>query len=193
MSTPSVNDIADASITEFAKQRTGDVIDILTDYRLPNELRNRRAAEHFPSLINVDTSLTFSSGAAALPSGYQTALSVKVNTVTPAVTKRFCRLLFDASEFARWDSSNFVYTPDQERPIAYAGDQIYIKPSTLTAGFIDFVETHPTISGSQGTVFSPLGDNILIDLILADYYAFIEEADLMNLHLKSAEVHRGNK
>ena len=179
-----VNDIHDDSIDGFAQKRTADVINIIAYPELPEEERNARAVEHFPELIVTDGSLTFSSGSASIPSTCVTPLTLKVTTTSPSVTKKYARLLMDPDEFARWDSSNFVYTPNQERPVALYSDKVYIKPSTLTAGYLDYVKEHPAISG--GTKFSPKGDNILIHLILSDYYTFIEEYDLANLHLVEA-------
>jgi hypothetical protein len=169
------------------------VINTLADTRLPREARAERASEHFPSLIARDTALVFASGYASLPTAYLTALSVRATTTSPAVTDRYCRLLFDDDEFSRWDSSNFVYTPNQERPIALAADKIYIKPTALTAGKIDYIKTHPTFGASQATVFSPTGDNVLIELVLYNYYNFIEEFDLASLHLNKAEAYGGYK
>jgi hypothetical protein len=79
-----------------------------------------------------------------------------------------------------------------ERPIVLAADTIRVKPATITAGTIDYLKLHPTISGSQGTVFSQIGDDMLIHLIMSDYYSFIEEPELMATHLKLAEGYRGN-
>jgi hypothetical protein len=174
LATPAVNDLHNTSITEFANQHTADVIRILKD------------VVHYPSLHNIDTALTFASGYASLPSDYLLATAVKVTTTSPAVTKKRCRLFFKHQDFARMDSSNFILTPNQERPVALVADKIYIKPTTLTAGFLDYIEKHPTISGSQGTVFDVMGDNILVNLILASYYGFIEEEGLQEKHLKLA-------
>lgn len=174
--TPTPVDINDASITEFANGRTGDVIKLIKD------------SVHFPSLQNIDTSLTFASGYATLPADYMLATALKVTTTSPVVSKKDCRLTFDHTEFARWDSSNFLLTPSQERPVALVADKVYIKPTTLTTGYFDYIEKHPTISGTQGTVFDDIGDSVLIDLILADYYGFIEEDGLQEKHLKLAGV-----
>jgi len=175
MSTPAVNDLQDSSIDEFAQQHCTDVIQILKD------------PLHYSALVVTDSSLTFSSGAEDLPSDYELALAVKVETTSPSVSKRNCELLFDPQEFAKRDSSNFVLTPDQDHPaVLVANGKAYIKPTTLTTGYLDYVKTHPTLGASQGTVFSSVGDNVLIDLILASYYGFIEEFELQATHLKLA-------
>lgn len=174
MGTPAVNDIDDNSIDEFAQQHCADVISMLDP-------------THYSALIVPDSSLTFASGYEDLPSDYELALAVKLATTSPSVTKRNCELLFDPQEFARRDSSNFVLTPDQDHPVALvANDRVYIKPTTLTTGYLDYAKTHPTLGDSQGTEFSSAGDSVLINLMLASYYTFLEEDELQEKHLKLA-------
>lgn len=175
MSTPAVNDFNDNSIDEFAQQHCADVIHILND------------PSHYPSLIVIDSSLTFSSGTASLPSDYELATSVKVTTTDPAVTKRDCKLLFNPADFSKLDSFNFILTPDQDHPVVLvANGNAYVRPTSITAGYLDYVKEHPTLSATQGTVFDSIGDNVLINLILASYYGFIEEFELQANHLKLA-------
>ena len=170
-----VNDIHNDSIYEFAQQHCTDVIHILKD------------TSHFSALVEVDTSFDFSTGSKALPSDYELALAVKVTTTSPSVTKRNCELLFNPAEFAKRDSANFVLTPDQDHPVVLiADDKAYIKPTTLTTGYLDYVKTHPTLGSSQGTEFDSMGDNVLVNLVLASYYGFLEEFDLQANHLKLA-------
>jgi len=172
LSTPAVNDLNDNSIAEFANEHTGDVISLLD-------------TSHYSELIEVDYSLTFASGYEDLPSNYQKAIAVKVTTTDPAVTKKDCRLFFDPAKFSRLDSSNFVITPTQRQPVALvAEDKVFVKPDTLTTGFLDYVKEHPTITSTQGTLFSPQGDNILVRFVLYDYYIFLEEPDLAAAQLK---------
>ena len=102
------------------------------------------------------------------------------------LSKKKCRLTLDPNIFATWDGGNFVLTPSQYQPIALvAGDKVFIKP-TLSTGYLDYVKKHPTIGASQGSLFSPTGDNILVNLILADYYSHIQEPELQAAKLKLA-------
>ena len=177
MATPAVNDLNNASIDGWANEHCTDVIRILKD------------PVHFSSLIVPDTSITFSSGYASLPTGYELALAVKVATTTPTVTKRNCELLFDPQEFAKRDSSNFILTPDNDHPVVLiANARAYIKPTALTTGYLDYVKKHPTITTSQDTLFDSMGDKVLIDLILSSYYGFLEEYELQANHQKLAGV-----
>lgn len=173
MSTPAVNDIDDASIDEFANEHTGDVVNLLDP-------------THYPDLVIIDSSLIFAVGEYALPADYEKGIAVKVNTVSPAITKKSCRLFFDPSAYAKMDSSNFVNTPSQKQPVSLIAEgKVYIKPSALNsaAGHLDYIKKHPTITVSQDTLFSDSGDNMLVRFILADYYNFLEMPDLAAIQL----------
>jgi len=176
MGTPSVSDLHATTISQWATEELYNVILILKDSR------------HFPSLVAIDTSLTFTSGSAALPSGFWWPSTVKqqegmkdlltLKVTANSVTKRYTPLL-TPDEYARLDSSNFVLTPSTKFPIGMIADKVYVKPTTITAGYIDYITTHQAIA--SGTEFDEVGDNVLISLILARYYEYRELPDLQAL------------
>lgn len=170
---PSLADLNDASITQWANEETSNVIDQLKD------------AQHFPSLTVRQTSLTFSSGSASLPTSYQRYISVTVTA--NSVTYKRCRIFENHDEFNRYDSSNFILTPTTELPIVLMADKVYVRPSSITAGKIDYIKSHPTISASQDTVFDDTADNLLLSRIAYRYYMFIEEFDLAANVLKEVQ------
>jgi len=181
MSTPSVSDLDDNSIEQWGDEELINVILILKDSR------------HFPALVSIDHSLTFTSGSVALPSDFwwpksanqqesmKDLLSLKVTA--NAVTKRRATPL-TPSEFAGFDSSNFVLTPSTKFPVWMIADQIYVKPTTITAGYLDYIVEHQAIS--SGTQFDAVGDNVLVQLVMARYYDFRELPDLQAQALKRA-------
>lgn len=63
-------------------------------------------------------------------------------------------------------------------PYAYiGGGKLYIKPTSHSTAYLDYAKQHPTISGSQDTVFSEIGDDVLIELFMAQYYTFKADGD----------------
>lgn len=170
LSTPDVhNDFID----NIAQEATAEIIRLLASKQPFN-------ATHFPSLVTSDDSLTFSSGSVALPATYQWYVALKVTSAytdkdgdTQTLTDRFCRITTDPSEFARFDSASFLTTPTGKKPLALISDKVYVKPTTITAGKLTYVKTHPALS-SNNTAFDDLGDNLLILHILKEYYAFRE-------------------
>ena len=181
--TPSISDLHDNSIAQWANEHTADVINLLPEPAL-----------HFKDLLNINTALTFSSGSVAYPANYQRAVAVKVSgsytddggsSVT--VTDRKCKIL-TVDRFAPLDSSNFVVTPTLKRPVAMLAEKIYVKPTSVTSGKLDWIKSHPTIDGSNGTKFDDEGDNALILHILKRYYMFIEEEG--RAALKQQEIDR---
>lgn len=160
-------------IDNIAQEETAFVTRLLA-------MREPFDATHFPSLVAVDTALTFSSGSAALPSGYQWFVSVKVTSTytdkdgdTQTLTDRRARITTDPGDFDRLDSSNFLTTPDGRRPVVLIADTVKVKPTSITAGKITYVKTHPALS-SNNTVFDDLGDNLLILHVIKEYYRFRE-------------------
>lgn len=182
----SVADLHDDSIAQWANEEVYNVMLLV------------RNPKHFPALQAVDQSITFSSGTASLPSDFFWInsgkepdltldwVNLKVATTSPAVTKRYVRLL-SLSEFARYDSSNFVLTPDQTNPVGAIGTAVYIKPTTLTTGYLTYITKHQTITSVAGTEFDALCDNILIHRIMARYFKYLEMPDLEAISIKLAE------
>jgi len=156
LATPTVADLHDTSITTWANEKKAEVIHLLKD------------AIHFPSLMVRGTALTFSSGQASFPSDYEIAQSVRVGS-----SDRRCRLFWDPDPFNRFDSSNFVVTPSSDRPLALIADKIYIKPTSFTSGKLDYAKKHPDIASDQDTLFDELGDNVLVELIVSEYFASV--------------------
>jgi len=185
MSTPSLNNLDDDSIKQWANEEVYNAIILLGD------------PLHFPALNVIDQSLTFSSGSATLPSNFWLPKSdakkeqylkslVSLKVTANSVTKRRTTLLTPV-EFARQDSSNFVLTPTVVFPVGMIADKVYVKPTTITQGYLDYVKTHQTISDSLGTQIDKKGDNILVRLVMARYYEFRELPDLQANALKFAE------
>ncbi len=191
-SSPSLNNLHDNSIAQWANEEVFNVILLLG-----NPL-------HFPALVTIDKSLTFSSGIAILPGDFwfpetkeqqeafisSSLLSLKVTA--NSVTKRNVTIK-TPNEFARQDSSNFVLTPTTVFPCGMIADKVHIKPTSITQGYLDYIEKHDTIDDSNGTQIDELGDNVLIQKILARYYDFRELPDLESKSLAMAEkIAKGN-
>jgi len=184
-----VSDIHDDSITQWANEETATVIHALKEPYL-----------HFLELIVPDGAITFSSGSSAYPSAnHQRTISVKVTSSyldkdgdTITLTDRRARLTYDNDEFNRFDSSNFLTTPTGKRPMVLVANKLYVKPTTITAGKITYIDSHPLITGDQDTVFDDVGDNLLILLIIRRYYQFIEEEGLVNSVNKEIGAFVGN-
>ena len=169
----SVSDLHNDSIDQWANEELINVILILRDSR------------HFTALVIIDSSITFASGSVALPSnfwwpntakqqeGIKDLLTLKVTA--NSVTYRHAPLK-TPSEFAMFDSSNFVLTPNSSFPVGMIADKVYIKPTNLTAGFLDYIKTHQDIA--SGTQFDAVGDNVLIALVMSRYYEYREFPEL---------------
>ena len=185
MGTPVLNDLDDASIAQWANEEVYNAIILLGD------------SLHFPSLNQIDKSLTFISGSVALPDDFwfpktekqqkkfvEDFISLKVDAND--VDKRRVALLSPV-EFARQDSSNFVLTPTTIFPAGMIADKVYIKPTTITQGYLDYITTHQIINDSAGTELDELGDNVLFRLVMARFYEYRELPDLQANALKFAE------
>lgn len=174
----SISDLHDDSIAQWANEEVINTILVLGDKR------------HFPALNVIDSSLTFSpfaGGSAALPTDFwwpetkksqallSSLISLKVTTSTSS--KRNVRIV-DSAEFARYDNSNFVLTANEGLPIGMIADKVYIKPATITTGYLDYIKKHQTIDSSHGTQFDNIGDNVLTALVISRYYAFRELPDM---------------
>lgn len=153
----------------------------------------------------VDANLSFSGGQATLPTDFGMAIAVKANV--GGVSKKKCILTTDPQIFAQLDSANFLTTPTNEFPFVLIADgkaylksalggsitgyldyirkppfamaangNLYVKPTSHTTSKLDYVKNHPAVSG--GTKFSELGDEILVELIVAEVFGFLELPDL---------------
>lgn len=178
-----INDAHQDSIYGWANEFTVKVIDLLKD------------PIHFPTLNVTETSLTFSSGSVALPASFQMPRTVTVSAsytdlsgATQTVTKRKAKIYVDPNKFHRYDSSSFVLTSNGKRPMVLITDKIYVKPTSITSGKIDYIKSHPTIDGSNGTKFDDKGDTALILFILKEYYEFIEAFEAKAMVEKELEA-----
>lgn len=178
-----VNDLHTDAIDGWANEHTADVINILQD------------PMHFPSLLVVDGALTFTSGSVAFPSLYQRHVALKVTSTytdkdgsTVTSTDRRAQIFTAPDEFAKYDSSNFLLTPTGRWPIALVADKVYVKPTSITAGKFTYIKSHPTIGASQATVFDDTGDNLLVLLILKEYYTYLEEDGVAALAKVNEEI-----
>ncbi len=175
LATPTIDDLHDNSIYTWANEKLSLVVEMLKD------------PIHYPALVVIGHNLgalTLYAGKkyAALPSNYLRAVTVKVGS-----SRRKCRLYFDPVEFSRYDSSNFVLTPDSDYPLALAADKIYVLPTSTTAVYLDYIKEHPDLSGSVGTSFDGFGDEALTLLVVAEYYKFgPQRQDLADLAIKEA-------
>lgn len=179
-----VYNLHDNSIEQWANEEVSNVMMLVKN------------PKRFATLQANDISITFSSGIANLPSDFFWIntkqepdllldwVTLKVNTTNPAVTKRYAKLI-SMSEFARYDNSNFVLTADMTNPVAAIGQKIYIKPTTITQGYLTYITTHQGVNPA-GTEFDDFCDNILIHLIMGRYYKFLELAELESNCLKIA-------
>ena len=190
LATPAVNDLDDASITTWANEFTVDVIKTLGD------------AKHFTALVVTDSSVAFAAGSVAFPDNYQRYVSLKVDSTyndysgSPiSLSDRHAQITEDPGLFNRMDGSNFVSTVTGRNPLAFVSDKLYIKPTSITAGKLTFIKSHPEITSSVGTSFDDVGDNLLVLFILKAYYSFIEEAGetLLAVVLKEIDNARPKK
>ena len=128
--------------------------------------------DHLQGIVELEEALTFTAGVSdsTIPSDFHLGLAVRLvsgSNVIPA------DLTLSPEEFAQWSSVNFLLTPQTNRPIALiAENEIRIKPTTFTAGYLDYLMQHPTLSVAQGTLWTGLADQVLIELIAEKYYEF---------------------
>jgi len=162
MSTPAVNDLADESIATWANEKKSEVIHLLKD-----------PVRFFPTLQVMGTALTFAAGVEDLPADYELYTNVVVNNGT--VTNRKCRITEDVKKFRALDSNNFINTPHLDTPVILISSAIYVLPTSITAGVLDYIKVHPTISDSQATLFTELGDLVLLNKIVQEYYRTIPQ------------------
>jgi len=162
LATPAINDLDDASIVTWAQEKCAQVIALLRD------------PVHFPTLLVSNVSVTFatesSDRTAAFPTTYTYERTHALRVTGASASGRKARLIFNADDFRRYDSSNFILTPTEARPIAYIADKLRVLPITLTSGKLDYVRAHPAITGAAGTLFDELGDEILVLFVVAEYY-----------------------
>lgn len=178
-----INDAHVDSIYGWANEFCPKVIDLIKD------------PIHFPSLHVSEASLAFSSGSVALPASFQMPRTVTVSASYTDLsggnvsnTKRKAKIYTDPNDFRRYDGSSFVLTANGKRPMVLITDKIYVKPTGITSGKIDYIKSHPTIDGSNGTKFDDKGDNALVLFILKEYYDFIEAFEAKAMVEKELEA-----
>jgi hypothetical protein len=164
-STPSYSAVHNDTIKQIAQEKTDEVILALEP-------------QHYQALIEDGSTLTFTTSGAnavsALPSDYVKYVSVRV-TIS-SILKR-CFVFDNPDEYNRYDSRNFILTPVDEKPICKIMDGfVYVRPNDITSGDMDYVKEHPTLSGSQDTVFDSVGDTMLIKLTTEEIMKILELA-----------------
>jgi len=113
---------------------------------------------------------------ATLPSDYFKWENISVNTVNTKHNAKQCLVFDNAVDFKRFNSSNWLTSPQDNRPVARIADgTIYVYPASTYASkylFLDYYANHPTFSGSQDSEFGALGDKVLLELLKARYFAW---------------------
>lgn len=163
-STPAYTAVNEDNITRWANEKTSEVIKVLDKTQ-------------YQALIEHNSSLSFTlSGLdriADVPTDYLLPVSLRAGS-----SSRLCHIFDDPNDYNRWDSSNFIFTPTANKPIAKIQDNtVFVRPTTITSGLLDYVKQHPTLSAGQDTVFSSIGDNVLIDLIVKEAMKILELVD----------------
>jgi len=166
-SSPAYTALHNDNITRWANEKTSEVILALEP-------------QHYQALIEDSESLTVftqsgPNAVSALPSNYVKYISIRVSINS---VLRDCFVFENPKEFNRYDSRNFILTPVTTKPIAKIMDGlVYVRPNTITSGDMDYVKAHPTLSGSQSTVFDDVGDNLLIKLVVEEAMKILELVD----------------
>jgi hypothetical protein len=169
-----VNSLHIDSIKEWFEEIRSKVVEILKDSRIDIQ-----------ALIIPDQSITFSSGNVTISSLADFEIPLVLKT---GASKRFTPLL-DEETFARYDGSSFLTTVPDEHPIAMAANgKIYMKPTDVTQGYLDYAKKHPDLSASQDTIWSDRADRITVELIAAKFFDFKGKADRAEFARRSAEV-----
>lgn len=145
-------DVDDTSLTTWFNEALSEVI---------HALKN---PAYFQELLQKDSSLTFAGGYEDLPTDFEILVSATAGT-----GKIKCWPI-DITEFNGYDSGNFLTTPKTSRPIVtLANGRIYIKPTSYTSGYLDYIKKHPDLSGSQDTVWANIADNLIVEKVLEKY------------------------
>jgi hypothetical protein len=170
LASPTYSEIDNANITIWANELTSLVTEKLAKMDAKDELQ---------ALVTIGTSVALSaSGVGSLPSGFAVAMAVKVDI--SGTRKSVFRLYYDPAKFAKWDSSNFILTPTNRKPVALiAGNNVRIKPTSISTAYVDWAKEHPDLA-SNSTLYQINGDRMLVGLVAARCYDFLEEPDLAN-------------
>ena len=167
MSSPTYSKIHANNIATFANELTAKVIWFFVE---------KKDLAPIQALLAIDESIALTTGIGALPTDYEAPAGVKVSS-----SKLRAKLYLTADAFNLWDSSNFIVTPTTRKPIAFVADgNLYVKPTSYTVAYLDYIKTHPTLTGAVTTSFSTVGDTILVSLIVARCFDFLEEYELAN-------------
>jgi hypothetical protein len=155
--TPAYTALNEGNITRWAQEKCSEVIRTLD----PSQ---------YQALVITSSALTFStSGSDARATLPTSPAIIKAVSLKVGSTSKRCVIYENPEDYARWDSGNFVYTPTSSKPVAkIANGYVYVRPNTITTGVLEYVKVHPTLGASQDTVFTPIGDNLLIELVVAE-------------------------
>lgn len=166
-----LNNLADESIQAFIQEAQPEVIKLLA---MRNYAETARIdTGHVQALVEYNASVTLDSGSGSLPSDYLLAAAVRAGS-----DERNCLLYFDPAMFSKWDSGNWLSTPDANWPVALVTDgALKVKPASLTSAKIDYLKEHPDIDSDQPSLWSNLGDEICIELAVAKYFDYRKLTD----------------
>ena len=188
LAVPVINDLDDAAITQWGNEHAHTVMQM--QYQALLEGGNEAdLANVFEELITYNQAVTFTTGSVARPAGIFSLSSAVVTA--DSITDKNARIV-TLKEFRRWDSRNFVLTPTVELPLITLADAtIKVKPTSITAGKIDFIADHASIA--SGVLLNAIGQSALIYMVMAEYYEFIgEEKKSMKAKQDAKEVIYGN-
>ena len=172
LATPAYAPIHETSITTWADEAAATII-------------HKIDPVHLQALHTIDETISLTAGSGNLPSDFERHLAVKCVVGSNNIK---AQVYLDPEEFARWDSGNFIMTPTTRKPVALiAGGTLKAKPTSITTAYLDYLKAHPAIA-SNNTLFDAFGDEVLINLIVAKGYGFLEEYELQAAALKEAGV-----
>jgi len=178
---PAITDV-DNLTTEVVQLWANELsIEVIKRVSDPKELQ---------ALIVLDGSITLTAGVGDLPSdyGYYRALKGEI-TVNATTVKRPAKIYDDPAEFAKFDGNSFATSPPEEYPQALIfGDDVSLNPASITTAYLDYYKVHPTISSSQGTVWSDYADNVLLEMLIAKYYESHDDAERQTIAMQKAEA-----
>ena len=181
LASPTVNNLNDASISQWANEAAKKLVHELD----PAHCKDLQVInEALAGLADASTHLTFTR-----PATLEREIAVRVTGAS--VSNKFTRIIA-AAEFWRFDASNAILSASEYQPIAMVADKVYVKPTTVTSARIDYIKAHPTIGASQATLFDDYGDNLLILLIMSEYYTFSNMPELAARYLAEYRGHYGN-
>lgn len=142
-----------------------------------NLLMNSANLTHIQKLHTPAYTISFNASTlATLPSDYFQWTNISVNTTNSKHNAKQCLVFDNDVEFKRFNSSNWLTTPQDNRPVVrIAGGVIYCYPASTYASkwcYLDYYRAHATFSGAQGSEWGDLADKVMLEFLKAKYYAW---------------------